>query len=294
MYDVTKPVFFVGSGRSGTTLIYDIVARHREFAWFSNWTNLAPDYPQLSLLSRVVSYGPNSWVRQQRWWPEPTMEANNILDKCGIRSLIWEKRRPLTASDVSPQARACLRRQISQHMRFQGKPRFVHKNVDNSLRILYLNEIFPDAKFIHIIRDGRAVAFSLSKVAFWSSMNLWWDGTNTSAAERDGRDPLVLCGEYWTRYVSHANAALKEISDDRCLSIKYEDFVHDPIHTVHRIISFCELPWDKRISLDINARNIRNLNARWIDSVDPKSLKRLEASIRETLSSFGYDEVFAA
>ena len=37
----------------------------------------------------------------------------------------------------------------------------MNKNLQNSFRVRLLNLIFPDAKFIHIIRDGRAVAFSI-------------------------------------------------------------------------------------------------------------------------------------
>lgn len=40
---------------------------------------------------------------------------------------------------------------------------FVEKNVRNSLRIPYIRDIFPDAKFLHIIRDGRDAATSIRK-----------------------------------------------------------------------------------------------------------------------------------
>ena len=53
-----------------------------------------------------------------------------------------------------------------------GRSRFVDKTLLNCFRVRLLNAIFPDAKFVHIIRDGRAVAFSiLNKIEIASDPN---------------------------------------------------------------------------------------------------------------------------
>ena len=173
-HQIVKPVFVIGSERSGTTLAYDLLARHSDFAWFSNWTNLFPSVPQLALLSRLPTKNVPNFLMQRRLWPEPTMEGSEIHMCCGIYESLWEKQRVLGEDDVNAATAARFASIIDQHLRWQGRPRFCHKNVNNSMRVKYLMAIFPDAKFIHVIRNGMAVALSLSNVAFWDEMDLWW------------------------------------------------------------------------------------------------------------------------
>ena len=67
----------------------------------------------------------------------------------------------MTENDYTEEMAAYFRKKYLQVQNLWGRPRFVNKNLQNSFRVRLLNLIFPDAKFIHIIRDGRAVAFSL-------------------------------------------------------------------------------------------------------------------------------------
>ena len=71
----------------------------------------------------------------------------------------------MTENDYTEAMSAYFRKKVLQVQNLWDRPRFVNKNLQNSFRVRLLNLIFPDAKFIHIIRDGRAVAFSISKKA---------------------------------------------------------------------------------------------------------------------------------
>lgn len=66
----------------------------------------------------------------------------------------------LSAQDVTPRIREFIRKSFTDFLEKSGKRRFMEKTPSNCFRLPFISEIFPDAKFIHIVRDGRAVALS--------------------------------------------------------------------------------------------------------------------------------------
>ena len=51
------PVFIVGCGRSGTTIVYELLCEHPDFAWFSSYAERWPAFPQLEALTRLRDIG---------------------------------------------------------------------------------------------------------------------------------------------------------------------------------------------------------------------------------------------
>ena len=64
------------------------------------------------------------------------------------------------ASDATPFHVRRLRVIVAVFLALKGKRRFLNKHPQNSYRIAFLRKIFPGAKFIHLVRDGRAVVAS--------------------------------------------------------------------------------------------------------------------------------------
>jgi len=89
----------------------------------------------------------------------------------------------------------------------------------------HLKQVFPEARFVNLIRDGRAVAASM--------MPLEW-GPNTPAA----------CAHRWVRDVGTGLAAVHRHPDD-VTTIYYEDLVLDPVKTMNRVFAFLDL--EKRV-----------------------------------------------
>jgi hypothetical protein len=118
---LAQPIFLIGAPRSGTTLAVDLFATHPDVA---NWSEAG----------RVWDPG---------HYDDPEAEH------------AWR------AEDATPARVARLHRWFEWRRRRSGRPRFVNKHPRNSLRIPFLLRAFPDARFLHVIRDGRAVVSSM-------------------------------------------------------------------------------------------------------------------------------------
>src|SRR5262249_378723 len=81
---------------------------------------------------------------------------------------------------------------------------------------------FPDAKFIHIVRDGRAVAASM--------LPLDW-----------GPNEIFTAARSWQRQLSYGFIAAAALGPERLLNIRYEDLVEMPEQTMRRIASFLDI-----------------------------------------------------
>ena len=227
--DVDTPVFVIGTGRCGTTALMDLIAYHGEFAWPSQYTARWPARPRLAALSRIVELPPfSSRLRFARFVPK---HAENYAE--------WDERFPgfaepfrdLVASDVTPLVEERIRASVRDLTRFQRKPRYITKYTGWS-RIGFVKAIFPDAKFIHIVRDGRAVAYSYTTMPWWDG----WAGAERSRwslpepmlreLERHDRSFVALAALQWRMLIDGISQASATLSDDDVLLLRY------PLHTL--------------------------------------------------------------
>ncbi len=128
--------------------------------------------------------------------------------------------------------------------------RLVEKTPANSLRIPFLARLFPDARFIFLLRRAEDVISSL--------MQGWKRWSHTGAGEwtyngwhyivppgwRDWRDRSLqeICAFQWMESIRIAWDDLNEHCQDRFLLARHEEAILDPIDTYNRILEFCELP----------------------------------------------------
>ena len=130
-----NPIFLIGCGRSGTTLLARLLGMHRDIA---NWSEaneiLDPEwYPWRPTNHHLtpMEYDPVAFTK--RWW----LDAQNRQDE--IKAI------------------------FGAYQWLQRKAYFLNKSPFNTFRIPHLLEIFPNARFIHLSRDGRAVAYSYAR-----------------------------------------------------------------------------------------------------------------------------------
>ncbi len=203
-------VFLIGAGRSGTTLLYKTISLHKDVAYLSNHHNryastilassierMVNGFPGLKLKCWFKDNGSANFNRARELYitsvPQPA-ESEAVYSRCGA---------PFTLTDsqvASGQSKNCLRWTFKGILRFAGGKVLLSKRTANNRRIEYLRSIFPEAKFVHLIRDGRAVAYSLLRVRWWSDHTLFWSGMSPAQMVAAGHNAFDLAAwkSAWT------------------------------------------------------------------------------------------------
>jgi hypothetical protein len=237
-----RMIFVVGTGRCGTTLVHELLARHHDVGWMSNLDDLtAPLRPSGRWNGPVYRALPPSFSKKGRVRFAPS-EGYRAL-RLEVSPLVVEPFRDLRASDATPWLAERLRTFYGRRAEAQDTPFFLHKFAGWP-RARLLHAVFPDARFVHVFRDGRAVANSLLQTS-------WWPGFRGSAGWPYGPLPdappgadssfVGLAGLTWATLIDAFDAAAAEIPPERWLEVRYEDLVRVPREEVGRVLAFCGL-----------------------------------------------------
>ena len=227
-----KPVFVIGCGRSGTTILGHLLSQHKRLAYLNEPRHLWKQcYPQTEIWSTNASKIPGQLY--------------------------------LTKNDSNPKATLKLKQLFSIEAKLQGANRLVEKLPINSYRVDFITSMFPDAQFIHIIRNGVAVAQSIAKLSDegqWFGMrnfgtgNYKWHLLESFASKIEQYSALVkLCNDHYTRGLLEWRMAIESIQTavdmlpkNQYLELRYETFIDDPVNTCHLVENFLnEVPDSK-------------------------------------------------
>ncbi len=267
---VVRPIFIVGAPRSGTNIFYRTFAKHPDLAWISNITKKVPS----SLwLTRIIMLFRNDH--------RPT-EANNVW-----RKFAGDDDESLGRDDVTAAAGKYLHTVLQNNLWIFNKPRFVNKCPGNSVRIEFLQEIFPDAIFIHIIRDGRAAAYSIMRSrlghagAYWSVKPPGWQDLL--------KLPLVdACALQWKMTVAAILQSAKKLPREQYMVVKYEEFVARPAEIFEQVGKKCDLVWQDDWLQTITA-GMENRNFKWQTEMQDADKNTLNVLLSDFLKQLGYD-----
>ena len=210
--------FFVGCGRSGTTLLRAMIDSHPLFA--------VPAETQfiLTLAGRRRRYETGEGFAIDAFL-EDVFRHTDLSATWGISiDTFRDELRRRAPKDYAAAVRAL----FGVYAELRGKPLYANKTPIHVLRMPALLELFPDARFIHVIRDGRNVGLSFLDSAF-------------------GPESIVGCALRWRRYVSRGITSGPRLGDGRYLEIRYEDLVRDPATTARTVCGFIDVPFDDRM-----------------------------------------------
>jgi Sulfotransferase family len=205
--------FIVGVGRSGTTMLRLMLDAHPDLA-IPPETHFVPD------LIDAIEGGAT---------PEQTVEVMTAVRQWGDLHTdpadVVARWRRLDSFEPGPALRAF----YEMYAERQGKPRYGEKTPAYVKNMLKIEGAMPEARFIHVIRDGRDVALSR------------WKRT------LGGKDPAPAgqVAETWQRRIRRAQRHGHKLS--HYLELRYEDLVTDTEPNLRRISEFLDLPWDPRM-----------------------------------------------
>jgi len=290
---INKPIFIIGTSRSGTTILYNFLAVHPDVCWFSTISNAFPHVPQLAVIYKLLDvpfFGTLLKLHIMKTSKESDMilgphEGPTIYDDlCGFTNA-----RITTEHDKTDYLEKKLKAIIAEHLRATGRSRFLNKKPENIQRIRLLNAIFPNAYFVHIIRDGRAVANSLLKSYWWPDAELWWlNGLRSKDWDAQGRDPIELCALHWRHNVQEVFRN-KQLLRSRYIEVRYESLVQDVRGTISPILTFCGLRQDKK-HLALLPSRLPNMNYKWRKDLSPKQQAIVCRVLHKQLVKLQYEQ----
>jgi Sulfotransferase family len=201
--------FIVGATRSGTTLLRLMLDAHPHMAIPSE-THFIPD---LIKAYRLESPSPERLcevVTAHRRWGDFHLDAGELLER--LRAL----------DSINPGD--AIRAFFELYAEREGKSRWGDKTPGYVREMHRIESVLPEARFVHLIRDGRDVALSVL------GMN-WGPSTVPEAAFR------------WKKRILRAREQVPRIG--HYIELRYEDLVRDTEGTLRRVCEFTELPYDE-------------------------------------------------
>jgi hypothetical protein len=266
------PIIVLGVSRSGTTLLRTMLDRHPDIAipsesyFIPQLHDRHGDRPDrariiadLGRLQRVREWGITPDDLESRLGPEPTFAQ--VID--AVYSTWAERQGARCYGDKTPL--------YMQHLPL-------------------LDHVFPDARYVHIVRDPRPAALSFVGMSRRARFN--WS--------RPRRVEDFAC--QWRMEVASARELGRRVGAHRYLELRYEDLVAAPEHHLRSICTFLDLAWDP-VMLDhttpVTAGTERDhqllgsapvANVRdWRAQMGGRQVARVEAIAGTTMRAYGYD-----
>jgi hypothetical protein len=209
--------FVVGVARSGTTLLRLMLDAHP----------LLTIPPETHFVPKLISHC-ERWIEEGATEAQVRERAFELItthprwDDFGLD--VEELRGRLAAHDRLTPGDAA-RSFYEAYAAREGKPRWGDKSPPYTWKAPRIQRGLPEARFIHLIRDGRDVALSLSEVS-------WGPGQVEDAARK------------WMDELGRARRRARRLVPGTYMEARYEDLVADPEPTLRRVADFVDLPWD--------------------------------------------------
>lgn len=261
---VERPHFIVGCGRSGTTMLNFLFNLHPEVANFPSEAN-------------------HLWHPRLYPWHESTIESPPWwFDPVKFTEISLAQRR--ADDDLR------LKATFGAYQTLTRRPVFLAKTVTVSFMLDTVLRVFPDAKFIHMVRDGRAVALS------WVAKNR--DKLKLPRFVEKGiwhtEDELLeIYVRYWQAHVLAIDNTRRRLglTPDRYHEMRYEDVCEDPATAMTSLAAFMQISPEPfaRASFE----HIRNSNGKAGATLVGERLARLNATGAVALASRGYGSAIA-
>ena len=256
--------FFVGCGRSGTSWLARLLRSHKDIAGYPYEAN------------ELWHPGAFPWAltdqRTRPFWADP-----HGFTQASLANRSADDDRRLKAVFGAYQ------------FAFRGKA-FVNKSVMITFMVPKVLELFPGARFIHLFRDGRAVALS------WAIRERAKIDGHREPFRRFGldldRDMLLeKFAEHWTQHILEIERQKEEldlVGRGLLHELRYEDLCADPAHELTSIAQFMELDPHRFATTEYS--EIKDANAKYRKELPSSAIERISSIMRPALAIKHYPE----
>jgi len=274
-----KPFFIIGSGRSGTTLLRRILQSHPLI-----------DIPPESHGAIPIAVKKFYRYRGADWQDIVSIVLGQFLSierfsfwHVDLSSAFVE----LTRIEPEKRSLAIIIDTIFQYHLKQHKPQariWGDKTPVNTIRLKWIHRLFPEAKYIHMLRDGRDVANSFYKARLFPDLE--------TAALR------------WNLSVKTVEKFKQKIPSHKMLTVRYENLVQNPQENVEKVCRFLSIEFIPEM---LNEEPINGLGdshvthhqkvltpistdsiGRWKTELSPEQQKIITRIMKKWLIKLGY------
>lgn len=257
---VDRPIFIVAPHRSGTTLLYANLARHEQVGTLTKVHHRLPKWPRLAAaVDRVLR-------------PAAPHEAQHVWDRFHRGG-----DDALRAADATDAQRAFFRSMVGRAVAARGRSRFLAKYPRLSLRVEWLDALFPDAFFVWMRRDWRAVVNStVKRKRKRAAYEERWFGVRIPGWEelRGASDEEQSAAIF--RAVTLELEAQARRLGPRMVATSYEELCAAPRATLRRLCAACGLPRSPRLEAG-ELPPFESANDKWRRDLEPALVERLRA-----------------
>lgn len=262
-----SPVFVIGHGSSGTSLMVELLRRHLKIAFGTESQFI------IRIARRLGSYGDLhdsdnsrrlvSHLLQERWF-ERCKRFEYFPD---VESIL---------SRVEEPSYAGILRAIFEGLADQMQMVRWGDKTPNYLNDLdTLDELFPDAKYIHVIRDGRDVALSLKSRCF-------------------GANNAFRAAHCWRSAIDKADEFSLRLRPEQIVNVRYEQLLGSPVESFAMLARFLKISDPDGCLLDEIKRaipdSIKSGNCdKWIKSMSARETRTFDQIACQQLLRHGYD-----
>jgi hypothetical protein len=261
------PVFVVGHGRSGTSILATLLRRHLQIAFGTESQFFIRYHGQLSGY-RDLTREANLRVLIQDLSLERFFQRSK---KYGVRLDVDRAVRETEPRTYAGVLAAIMR----QNAECQGMQRWGDKTPEYTGHLPVLHELFPTAQFIHIVRDGRDVALSGYKMHFGAK--------NAYVAARE-----------WSRLLTQVQSFAATVPASAFMEVRYEDLLTNTPRIFAQLIGFLELDDpDGAVSATVGHAAARDLNpgnfGKWKTELSRREQEMFVAVAGSQLAHYGYE-----
>lgn len=264
-----KKFFLFGHPRSGTTLLGRLIDLHPEV--HCNWN--ARFFSWDGLIARVATPAFEAWFESQgnRWVEEKGLETAVLRVMCDfVMEQDVDETSALIIGDKTP-------------------------NLEGAQAVDWLSRLYPDARLLVIVRDGRDAVLSmrvrafidypetLSRADLLLRERIRRDNKPYFIGERSLFTPAWLRthARQWEQNVRTSHTLALDLMPERYKAIRFEDLLENPINTLHDVWRFLGV---RSVSPDtdlaIRTEIARNPKADWHDQADPELVNGLRRGVR--------------
>lgn len=294
------PIFIGGTGRSGTTALSRLLGYHlRLFVlkWETQFI-VAPDGLvdllkknfQKAALQRFLNKLRGPWFRRTLNAGRPNEYSAGLCDDMPLEEVesaiafleAYLETRDLTQSPY-PIAGAFVNKLFTPAMQRNGAARWGEKTPRNIFYIDYLWRMFPNMKFIHILRDGRDVVASMLENRFWPvAPSAEFPGT----LSLQGTMTFEKAVDYWVEMLRVSRQVAGYVPAENYKEIRLEDLAENPTGTLRDLMHFIGEPFDPNLlKYDLSRAHA----GRWKQDFSSDQIAYFHAKAGDMLREIGYE-----